>query len=184
MGLQMFSLEGKTALITGAKRGIGKAIALTFAEAGADIALATRVVKDERDDLEDTGLQNHVRIGLVEPRRLLLRAPEVAQQIGLAAPQAKTTTDEFGTGPREHPNIVIEVAPTVQKAFHRDRSGEVVFEDLAGHCPVETIVAHARRPFGPARRRGRSRHTKGKQRQSDQLCPHLAIRPLSCFLLL
>ena len=52
MSLQMFSLEGKSALITGAKRGIGKAIALTFAEAGADVALATRVLKDDRDDLE------------------------------------------------------------------------------------------------------------------------------------
>lgn len=38
--LDRFSLEGEVALITGGRRGIGRAIALAFAEAGADIAVA------------------------------------------------------------------------------------------------------------------------------------------------
>ena len=46
MGLEVFSLEGKSALVTGASRGIGAAIATAFAEAGADVALAARSTSD------------------------------------------------------------------------------------------------------------------------------------------
>ena len=35
--LNAFDLSGKTALVTGCKRGIGKAMALALAEAGADV---------------------------------------------------------------------------------------------------------------------------------------------------
>ncbi len=35
--LDQFRLDGKTALVTGCKRGIGKAMAVALAEAGADI---------------------------------------------------------------------------------------------------------------------------------------------------
>jgi NAD(P)-dependent dehydrogenase (short-subunit alcohol dehydrogenase family) len=37
-----FSLSGKKAIVTGASRGIGKAIAIGLAEAGADVAVASR----------------------------------------------------------------------------------------------------------------------------------------------
>lgn len=42
MGLEMFSLEGKVAVVTGASRGFGEAIAIGLAEAGADVVLAAR----------------------------------------------------------------------------------------------------------------------------------------------
>ncbi|HVM35321.1 MAG TPA: SDR family NAD(P)-dependent oxidoreductase [Actinomycetota bacterium] len=42
MSLERFSLEGRNAVITGASRGIGRAIAVAVAEAGADVAIAAR----------------------------------------------------------------------------------------------------------------------------------------------
>lgn len=48
MNLSMFSLEGKVAVITGGSRGIGRAVALAFADAGADVVVSSRKI----DDLE------------------------------------------------------------------------------------------------------------------------------------
>jgi NAD(P)-dependent dehydrogenase (short-subunit alcohol dehydrogenase family) len=41
-GVQAFDLSGRKAFVTGASRGIGKAIAVAYAEAGADVALVSR----------------------------------------------------------------------------------------------------------------------------------------------
>ena len=44
--LKEFGLDGKSAVVTGAGRGIGKIIALTRAEAGADVAVVARSAKE------------------------------------------------------------------------------------------------------------------------------------------
>ena len=46
MGLEMFKLDGKVAIVTGGSRGFGKAIAIGLAEAGADVVVASRTQAD------------------------------------------------------------------------------------------------------------------------------------------
>jgi NAD(P)-dependent dehydrogenase (short-subunit alcohol dehydrogenase family) len=53
MALDLFNLAGKVALITGGSRGLGKAMARGFVEAGADVILSSRSEKDLRVALDD-----------------------------------------------------------------------------------------------------------------------------------
>jgi NAD(P)-dependent dehydrogenase (short-subunit alcohol dehydrogenase family) len=55
-------LQGKTALITGASRNLGKATALAFAREGADVLVNTRTNQDELDAVADACRELGVRV--------------------------------------------------------------------------------------------------------------------------
>ncbi len=48
-----FHLDGKTALVTGCKRGIGKAMAIALADAGADIIGVSATLENSKINHED-----------------------------------------------------------------------------------------------------------------------------------
>jgi len=74
----MFSLAGKSCVVTGASRGLGRAIALAFAEQGADVVLAARSVGDLAEVAREIEAQG--RRALVQPTDVT----EVAQVAALA----------------------------------------------------------------------------------------------------
>ncbi|GIT13656.1 MAG: hypothetical protein CM1200mP35_04760 [Chloroflexota bacterium] len=67
-------LEGKTALITGASRNIGKEIALTFAREGADLVLKPEIawgIGGVASNCRELGVNTHIVMGDVsDPERV------------------------------------------------------------------------------------------------------------------
>jgi NAD(P)-dependent dehydrogenase (short-subunit alcohol dehydrogenase family) len=64
--LDTFRLDGRTALVTGATRGIGRALARALAEAGADVVVHGRdadAAADVRAEVESLGRTAHVVLG-------------------------------------------------------------------------------------------------------------------------
>lgn len=70
----MFDLQGKTALVVGGHGGIGKAIALGLADAGADVAVASRnleALKNVAREIEQKGRRSlAVRVDIVDEKQV------------------------------------------------------------------------------------------------------------------
>ena len=109
-----FDLEGKTALITGAGRGIGRATALTLAQAGADIALVAR----SENELLTTAqaIQDLGRQAAAFPADLSQtgRLPSLASEIGATMGGIDILVNNAGTNiPQDSVDVTEEAWDTI-----------------------------------------------------------------------
>ncbi len=119
-----FSLAGRAAIVTGGRRGIGRAIALAMAEAGADVALGDRVV----DDGELNAVSEEVKkLG----RRSLAVQADITQKADVDNLVQKTLA-EFGAIDILVNNAAMNIrAPLLE--LNEDGWDKVIDTDLKGY---------------------------------------------------
>ena len=140
-------LEGKTALITGAARGIGKALALKFASEGADIAFTDLVLNDDmaagleatRKEIEAVGVTCRAYAGdasnFAETEAIVKKIHEDFGHIDILVNNAGITKDGLMMRMTE-PQCDAVIAVNLKSAFNfihaitpvmmRQRSGSII----------------------------------------------------------
>ncbi|HET8531869.1 MAG TPA: glucose 1-dehydrogenase [Methylomirabilota bacterium] len=98
-------LDGRIAIVTGASRGLGRAMAVALAEAGADLALAAR----SQPDLEETA-----RLVAATGRRALAVATDVTVYAQVEALVERTVTELGGLHVVVNNSGIARVAPLAQ----------------------------------------------------------------------
>lgn len=99
----MLQLQGRTAIITGGGRGIGKAIAQRFAEAGANVVIASRkldnlkAAADEFKDLPGKILPVACHVGKLDDLERLVKVTE--SEFGPADILVNNSATNIGQGP-------------------------------------------------------------------------------------
>ena len=136
-------LEGKTALITGANRGIGRAIALKFAEHGANIAFTDIVYDDTSKEVEKEILALGVKCrgyasdasSFTASEELIANVLEDFQSVQVLVNNAGITRDNLMLRMSEADwDLVINVnlksvfnlTKAIQKHFLKQRQGSII----------------------------------------------------------
>jgi NAD(P)-dependent dehydrogenase (short-subunit alcohol dehydrogenase family) len=167
-GFPRFDLEGKVALVTGAARGLGRAISLALAEAGADVALGLRDVGTGGDLAHQVESIGRAVLALQMDVRSLREIDEAVDRVTDRFGRLDILVNNAGLGPRNPAEDVRErdfdltMAVNVKGTFFacqaagrvmaRQRSGRIVnlssqagFVALPGesvYCMTKAAISH------------------------------------------
>lgn len=160
MFLPSFRLEGKTAIVTGAGRGIGRALAIGLAEAGADVAIVSRTTEDLERTADDirraTGREALCLTADVTKRADLEEAvAETVRRFGaidvlvnnagmnIRTPALEVTDEQWESIVQTNLKSAFMLSQLVGERMKEQGSGTIVnISSVAGHTALRTGVVY------------------------------------------
>ncbi|MDZ5473193.1 glucose 1-dehydrogenase [Bacillus sp. 31A1R] len=161
MYLPSFSLEGKKAVVTGAGRGIGRALAIGLAEAGADVALLSRTENDLKETaslIEGLGRQAIILPTDVTKRDEIQKSLEVIRNqwdtihilinnagMNIRSKALDVTDEEWQTIMDTNLKSAFMMSQEVGKIMKETQThGKIIsISSVAGHVALRTGVVYA-----------------------------------------
>ncbi|HEX76532.1 MAG TPA: glucose 1-dehydrogenase [Dehalococcoidia bacterium] len=108
MGIVNFSLEGKVALVAGGSRGIGRASALAFAEAGADVVVSSRKLPDLEVVAEEIRARGRKGLAIASHIAKIEESKDLVEKVKAEFGRIDILMNNAGTNPYYGPIIDAE----------------------------------------------------------------------------